>query len=60
MSPICYVFMFLFDEKYAKIGTQEISDAPYFALFIVCGALNIISAVLSLSEPEEKFIEEQE
>ena len=55
MTPICYVFMFVFDGIFAKVSTQSISTIPYYILFITCGAINSIGAILSLYETEEKL-----
>ena len=57
MSPLCTVFIFLFDTYIAapEGATNEVSDTPYIILFIVTGLLNLISAFLSLFETEEEF-----
>jgi hypothetical protein len=57
MSPLCTVFIFLFDTYIAapEGATEEVSDTPYIILFIVTGSLNLISAFLSLFETEEEF-----
>jgi hypothetical protein len=50
MSPLCTVFIFLFDTYIAapEGAANEVSDTPYIILFIVTGLLNLISAFLSL------------
>ena len=63
--PICIVFLFFFDQKYATVNEGDIetnitgifnsSNAPYFILFIISGLLNCISAILSCFETEELF-----
>ena len=59
MSPLCTVFIFLFETYIAAPEdgqtTKEVSDMPYIILFITTGLLNIIAAVLSLFETEEEF-----
>lgn len=57
MSPLCTVFIFLFDTYIAAPEGEEnqVSDTPYIILFLVTGLLNLISAVLSLFESEEEF-----
>ena len=57
MSPLCTVFIFLFDTYIAapEGATQEVGDTPYIILFLVTGLLNLISAFLSLFETEEEF-----
>jgi uncharacterized protein with PQ loop repeat len=57
MSPLCTVFIFLFDTYIAapEGAANEVSDTPYIILFIVTGLLNLISAFLSLFETEEEF-----
>ena len=57
MSPLCTVFIFLFDTYIAapEGATNEVSDTPYIILFSVTGLLNLISAFLSLFETEEEF-----
>jgi hypothetical protein len=56
MSPLCTVFIFLFDTYIAAPeGTKEVGDTPYIILFLVTGLLNLISAFLSLFETEEEF-----
>jgi len=64
--PICNFFLYLFDKYYATNaeGDEEFTlatifdsdNAPYSILFITCGILNIISAVLSCFETEDIFI----
>lgn len=64
--PLCNLFLYFFDQNYAtnaedddEITLNSIfasDNAPYFILFITCGILNIISAVLSCFETEELFI----
>jgi len=64
--PLCNFFLYLFDKHFAtNAGDDEevtldsifaSDNAPYFILFITCGILNIISAVLSCFETEEIFI----
>ena len=65
--PACNLFLYFFDKKYAKnaddddheIALDSIfasDNAPYFILFITCGILEIISAVLGFFETEELFI----
>ena len=64
--PLCNLFLYFFDQNYAtnaedddEITLDSIfasDNAPYFILFITCGILNIISAVLSCFETEELFI----
>ena len=56
MSPLCTVFIFLFETYIAAPENGKIvSDTPYIILFFVTGLLNLISAVLCLFETEEKF-----
>ena len=59
MSPICTIFIFLFETYIAAPEegqtAKEVSDMPYIILFTTTGLLNIISAVLSLFETEEEF-----
>ena len=60
LSPLCNIFMFLFDNAYALKDNsgEEVSNSPYFILYIILGLLNSISAVLGLFETEDilKFI----
>ena len=56
MSPLCTVFIFLFETYIAAPeGKEEVSDTPYFILFITTGLLNVIAAILSMFETEEEF-----
>lgn len=55
MSPLCTVFIFLFETYIAAPENGKVSDTPYIVLFVVSGLLNVIAAVLSLFETEEKF-----
>ena len=52
--------MFLFDNAYALKDNsgEEVSNSPYFILYIILGLLNSISAFLGLFETEDilKFI----
>ena len=56
MSPLCTVFIFLFETYIAAPeGNNEVSDTPYIILFLTIGLLNVIAAVLSMFETEEEF-----
>ena len=59
MSPLCTVFIFLFETYIAAPedgqDPAQVSDMPYIILFVTTGLLNIVSAVLSLFETEELF-----
>ena len=61
LGPICNIFMFLFDNAYAlnEDNGEEVSNSPYFILYIILGLLNGISAFLGLFETEDilKIIE---
>ena len=54
MSPLCTVFIFLF-ETYIATPTGEVNITPYIILFISTGILNIVPAILCLFETEELF-----
>ena len=59
MSPLCTVFIFLF-ETYVAVPEEgqnpaEASDKPYFVLFITSGLFNVIATILSLFETEETY-----
>ena len=54
MSPLCTVFIFLF-ETYIATPTGEVNITPYIILFVTTGILNIIPAILCLFETEELF-----
>jgi MFS family permease len=62
MSPLCTVFIFLFETYIAAPeegqSPTEVSDKPYFILFITCGLLNVIATILSLFETEEPYTPE--
>ena len=62
MSPLCTVFIFLFETYIAAPekgqSLAEVSDKPYFILFIVCGLLKLVATVLSLFETEEPYTPE--
>ena len=62
MSPLCTVFIFLFETYIAAPeegqSPAEVSDKPYFILFIVCGLLKLVATVLSLFETEEPYTPE--
>ena len=55
LSPLCNIVMFLFDNAYAlKEGSgEEVSNNPYFILYIILGILNSVSAFLGLFETED-------
>jgi MFS family permease len=55
MSPLCTIFIFLFETYIAAPEGKQVSDIPYIILFTVTGFLNAIAAVLSLFETEELF-----
>ena len=59
MSPLCTVFIFLFETYIAAPedgqDPAQVSDMPYIILFVTTGLLNIVSAVLSLFETEELY-----
>ena len=55
MSPLCTIFIFLFETYIAAPEGKQVSDTPYIILFTVTGFLNAIAAVLSLFETEELF-----
>lgn len=58
MSPLCTVFIFLFETYIGAPEGKQTSDTPYFILFISTGLLNLIAAFLSFFETEEEFIPE--
>lgn len=59
MSPLCTVFIFLFETYIAAPedgqDPAQVSDMPYIILFVTTGLLNVVSAVLSLFETEELY-----
>ena len=62
MSPLCTIFIFLFETYIAAPepgqNPSEISLTPYIVLFIICGLLNVLAAILSLFETEEPYAPE--
>ncbi len=59
MSPLCTVFIFLFETYIAAPedgqDPAQVSDMPYIILFVTTGLLNVVSAILSLFETEELY-----
>ena len=56
MSPLCTVFIFLFETYIAAPEQQKpVSDTPYIILFVTSGLLNIISAILGMFEGEDLY-----
>ena len=55
MSPLCTIFIFIFETYIAAPEGKQISDTPYFILFFTTGLLNVVAAILSLFETEEEF-----
>ena len=55
MSPLCTIFIFIFETYIAAPEGKQVSDTPYFILFFITGLLNVVAAVLSLFETEEEF-----
>ena len=55
MSPLCTVFIFLFETYIGAPEGEQINDIPYIILFIITGLFNVIAAILSLFEPEEEY-----
>ena len=55
MSPLCTIFIFLFETYLAAPDGKEINETPYLILFVTTGLLNVVAAVLSLFETEEQF-----
>jgi MFS family permease len=56
MSPLCTVFIFLFETYIAAPeGEKPVSDTPYIILFVTTGLLNIIAAVLGMFEGEDLY-----
>ena len=63
MTPICSIFMFIFDNNFAEDNHSSSKDIklfdsgnkPYFILFTICASLNALTGVLSCFESEEKF-----
>ena len=56
MSPLCTVFIFLFETYIAAPdGGKPVSDTPYIILFVTTGLLNIIAAILGMFEGEDLY-----
>ena len=55
MSPLCTIFIFLFETYLASPDGKEINETPYLILFVTTGLLNAVAAILSLFETEEEF-----
>ena len=55
MSPLCTIFIFIFETYIAAPEGKQVSDTPYFILFFTTGLLNVVAAILSLFETEEEF-----
>jgi hypothetical protein len=59
MSPLCTVFIFLFETYIAAPeGGKPVSDTPYIILFVTTGLLNIIAAILGIFEGEDLYTPE--
>ena len=59
MSPLCTVFIFLFETYIAAPeGEKQVSDTPYIILFVTTGLLNIIAAILGMFEGEDVYTPE--
>ena len=55
MSPLCTIFIFIFESYIAAPNGKQVSDTPYLILFVTTGLLNVVAAVLSLFETEEEY-----